>query len=395
WPLSPTDLSWVSDLGSYLFTRPRFIWPRIFATSTFPHMAQQAVTYAVFATFFFHDEKGDPLPKGNPKHCHNAPRPEPCQRASRYSTKTILYPMPLNNLPNEIIYGIMQLVPPSDQAALCSTSKLLHDVGVPILYRAVVVSSEASVRSFCSTLLANPAKFSGLVRSFSVLDSPDYSSRQVGNSEAMRLNDERRSSRDNSLWLLPDCCKALHKLENLTLDCFELDEVWEKLLACAFPNLVRCRLWACGLGPWSYVSAGAMIVSFLIRHPGLKSVWIQFEVPDFEAWPSISMPNVEHLRAPASFLSSVTDHRLKEVWIDWLSDEVQPVELPPASETLKSLTRTDVPLVLCIDCSDDRVAEIMYAASRQIPHTRTLQMGLSNDHYVGSYFLMSALYELR
>ncbi|KAF7353954.1 hypothetical protein MVEN_01081800 [Mycena venus] len=71
-------------------------------------------------------------------------------------------------LPNEVISEIIQAAPPSDQAALCRTSQLFHALGVPMLYRIVVLCHYESIEGFCSTVLANPSKFAGLVRSFRV-----------------------------------------------------------------------------------------------------------------------------------------------------------------------------------------------------------------------------------
>ncbi|KAJ7490775.1 hypothetical protein FB451DRAFT_1552386 [Mycena latifolia] len=61
-------------------------------------------------------------------------------------------------LPNEIITQTIQAVPRrADQGVLCRTSKLLHGLGAPVLYRAMDLRTYASIDAVCSTVLSNPA----------------------------------------------------------------------------------------------------------------------------------------------------------------------------------------------------------------------------------------------
>ncbi|KAJ7235164.1 hypothetical protein B0H12DRAFT_150517 [Mycena haematopus] len=265
--------------------------------------------------------------------------------------------MALTGLPDEVICEIIEIVPLSDLAILCGTSKLLHALGVPILYRTVELSERASIETFCSTVLANPGKFAELVRTFTVT---------AGYRVSAMLDI------DNTPFLA-DCCNALQRIENLSLDNF-LHHTQRQMQSGTFPHLVRCTLSAVEDGRWASTEHRDWVAAFLLRHPVLESIWIT-DHPNFESWPSTSAPipmlNLQHLRAPPKFLSSITGTQLKDVRIQWSSRYEQ---VGAAFTTLKSLAADDTPFTCCTDCWADQVEEIVDAVSQHLPHTRTLQM---------------------
>ncbi|KAF7372720.1 hypothetical protein MSAN_00477300 [Mycena sanguinolenta] len=68
-------------------------------------------------------------------------------------------------LPNEMLGAIMEKARRPDLAALCQTSRLLRDIGTPILYRAIELSKDTQVEGFSCTITSSPS-LSRLVQVF-------------------------------------------------------------------------------------------------------------------------------------------------------------------------------------------------------------------------------------
>ncbi|KAF8155343.1 hypothetical protein K438DRAFT_1862636 [Mycena galopus ATCC 62051] len=268
-------------------------------------------------------------------------------------------------LPNEVICEIIQAARPSDQAALCRTSKLFHSLGVPVLYRVVELRSYASIRDFCSVVLANAAKFAGLVRS---LTASMYT-----------VSPWPRNLDDPGLF---DCCKILLKIENLSFEGHELHKMRQQLLSSTFPCLVGCTLSVVPGVPWTSAQQDT-IASFLTRHTALKSIRIEkypsegYLQSEIQSWPSTSaripLLNLQHLRAPPKLLFAIITTRLKEVRLTW--EKFEPVE--PTFTALRSLTRSEIPFICSIRCWHQHCEEIVESFSKHMPHTRTLQMSVA------------------
>ncbi|KAJ7684215.1 hypothetical protein DFH06DRAFT_1462593 [Mycena polygramma] len=258
-------------------------------------------------------------------------------------------------LPNEIISEIAEVASSSDLAALCRTCKLFHAIGTPVLYRAVYLRSE-SVEGFCSTVLNDTAKFAGLVRSFAT--SKYY----------IVIPDFQQSS-------MFKCLKTLSRLENLSIDGYGLHTARRKAMSCTFPHLLRCIL-SIKDRHWTSLQQEYSVVSFLIRHPALKSIEIVDSL-HAEIWPSTSaripLLNLERIRAPPRFLPSVFASGLREARLEWL--ERDPIE--PVFSILGPMTRSDVPFVYSNFCYSDQCAEIVDSMSRNVPYVRTLHMDAS------------------
>ncbi|KAJ6500913.1 hypothetical protein C8R45DRAFT_1092968 [Mycena sanguinolenta] len=265
--------------------------------------------------------------------------------------------MALNDLPGEIIYEIMELMPSSGQAALCGTSQQLHTLGVPILYRVVVLSERAPIEAFCDTVLSNPHKFAGLVRSFEVTAGYRVSS-MLDNSPA-----------------LSDTCKALQKIETLSLDSFLRNTCW-RMQAGTFPHLVHCTLSTVEGGRWASTVHTDRIAAFLWRHPTLECIWVGNH-PNFEVWPAaaarIPMPSLRRLRAPPKFLACFAEARLEEVRIEWSSAFEQ---VRGTFTTLTELAADGIPFTCTVECWAGQVEEIMDAVSKHMPQTSTLHLVL-------------------
>ncbi|KAF8151257.1 hypothetical protein K438DRAFT_1865168 [Mycena galopus ATCC 62051] len=269
-------------------------------------------------------------------------------------------------LPNEVISEIIRAVRPSDQAALCRTTKLFHALGVPILYRVVALQGGTSIMHFCDTVLANSSKFAGLVRSLRAHTTYSLWASDI-------------DSDDDNLLLLFNCCKALLRIENLSIEGPHLGETQEHLLSATFPSLISYTLSIAAVGEWT-----SMMSSFLIRHPALESLYFETYC-EIESWPSTSaripMLGLRRLRTPPKFLFAIMTAGLKEVRITFKT-RPEPVEAPFA--ILPSLTRSDVPFICSIDCWAHHYEEIVDSVSRHMPHTGTLrievQTSISEPH---------------
>jgi len=203
-----------------------------------------------------------------------------------------------------------------------------------------------SVDDFCSTILANPAKFAELVRSFDIVGS------------GLRFFGDRS--------LLSDCIKTLRRIENLSIP----HPIQREVLTCTFPHLARCTVRVeDGRSP----DREDMVASFLARHQALKSICI---LDGFEAWSSTSaripLLNLERIWAPVAFVTTIITGDLKYVHLHW--EDTDPVE--PTFTRLRSMTRSDIPFICSNDCDDHQFAPIMDSVSRNIPHTKTLHFAI-------------------
>ncbi|KAJ6502055.1 hypothetical protein C8R45DRAFT_607981 [Mycena sanguinolenta] len=257
--------------------------------------------------------------------------------------------------PSEVIFEIIQAAPRSDQAALCKTSKLFNALGVLVLYRVVKITNHASLDGFCSTILSNSSKFPELVRSFTVACSEPKNEFLFTRKRLQEIATR-----------LSNCCKTLLHIESLLLLRFHGSDPQHQLLSGTFPSLVHWKIPAI----WPEM---APITSFLVRHPALKSLWIETSLLDVSR-PSTSnlipMSNLQRLRSPARLLSCITDTQLTEVKLSF----ERPEPLEAIFATLNPLTRTDMPFV-CSICSWHHVyEEIVDSLSTHLPHTRTLQI---------------------
>ncbi|KAJ7334899.1 hypothetical protein DFH08DRAFT_294793 [Mycena albidolilacea] len=262
--------------------------------------------------------------------------------------------------PNEVITRIIEAAPPSGQAALCSTSGMFYALGVPVLYRGVKLDGNSTIDSFCSTILENPVKFAELVRSLTVTASTWLHHRNLSR--------------------FPGCCRLLLKIESMWLYGPYLLTVRHQLLDAIFPHLVRCTLSLQSIGvlnpAWQLEENPH--TSFLIRHPGLKTLWIVRDLVS-GTWPSTSaripMPNLQCLRAPATVLSYITEAQLKEVRLDFKDS----IGFEATFTTFGSLTRTDVPFVASLDFWADDCTKTVDSALKHMPHLNTLQLMLHHS----------------
>ncbi|KAJ7467475.1 hypothetical protein FB451DRAFT_393759 [Mycena latifolia] len=281
-------------------------------------------------------------------------------------------------LPNEIITEIIQAAPQSDQASLCRVSKLFHGLCLPLLYRAVRLKTRSSIEAFCAAVLSNNA-LAELVRSFTAgfrigLLTPQTSLTTVNSS------------------------KALLRLECLSIDISSLQtEHLRQLLHSTFPYLVHCSLGTHDCHHWSSQELDYTLVSFLLRHPALQTLHIQ-DWDRMEVWPSsstrIPLLHLHQLQCPFRLVPSIFTGSLKNVGLDWF-DIPAPNEVEKTFGALKSMARTDIPFI----CSNTTAGpssgvfmpEILNSLSRNIPHTRTLQLEYANDDKVVIRCLMDCL----
>ncbi|KAJ7490812.1 hypothetical protein FB451DRAFT_1221131 [Mycena latifolia] len=99
-----------------------------------------------------------------------------------------------------------------------------------------------------------------------------------------------------------------------------------------------------------------------------------------EAWPSTSaripLPHLQHLWCPVRLVPSIFTHGLKRVCLSWVDIDTTPNEVEKTFVALKSMARTDIPFLCCNDDCDGYLPEVVDSFSRNIPHTRTLQLRL-------------------
>ncbi|KAF8208096.1 hypothetical protein K438DRAFT_1754839 [Mycena galopus ATCC 62051] len=268
----------------------------------------------------------------------------------------------LTELPPEITCKVIETAPPSDQAALCRTSRLFHALGVPILYREVDFTDYKSMQDFCSTVLANPSKFARLTRSFTVTISVYL-----------------RPLDDSVLLKLSDCFKALTRIEHISLEDYRLSKASRQLLLSGtFPYLVRCTVSLPTDGRWTSMLHADTVASFLIRHSTLESISIcPNSDSDLELWPltspRIPMPNLQRLSAPPQLFSSLIDTRLKELNTSFYPSP--PMSVAAMFAILGPLIRNDTPFVFSLDwCPDVAFEETVDYVLKHMPHIRTLQL---------------------
>ncbi|KAJ7476744.1 hypothetical protein FB451DRAFT_1243879 [Mycena latifolia] len=264
-------------------------------------------------------------------------------------------------LPNETVAQIIQAAPcDADRVALCGTSKLFYGLGLPVLYRSVRIQYLASIEAFCSAVLSNPA-LAEHVRSFTITN---------------------RGGGGDLLWFHRISAKILHavktllRIEHLSIPIFLLSgEPVQELLGSTFPHLLRCSL-GTRTHRWSSTERKDTLASFLIRHPALETLHIQYW-GGLEAWPSASgripLPHLERLRCPSKLIFCMETSGLKEASLYW-EDNTDAVETILA---LKSMIRPDVPFV----CSNSLYSHHDFAAlvdviSKNLPQTTTLHLSL-------------------
>ncbi|KAJ7654310.1 hypothetical protein B0H17DRAFT_1214407 [Mycena rosella] len=249
-------------------------------------------------------------------------------------------------LPNEIIAEIVQAAPRSDQASLCRVSKLFRDLCRPILYRVVDLETNASVPDFRNTVFSNAA-LAGLVRSYSV-HFP----------RVMSLDALKRFSP-----ILVDSSKALVQLEALSIDHLLLidpDAYPETLLPCTFPHLVQCSLGTASMH-WNDTEQQHTLASFLIRHPELKKLHIKCFPYRLRRY-STSLPPARSGLKYTGMIMMVT------------SGDLDVSEIESTFVALKAMTASDIPFICSNDKCDKNLYAIVDSLSRNLPHTRTLQL---------------------
>ncbi|KAJ7490795.1 hypothetical protein FB451DRAFT_1221088 [Mycena latifolia] len=264
-------------------------------------------------------------------------------------------------LPNEIITEIVLAAPQSDRASLCRVSKLFHALCLPVLYRVVHIQTRASAEAFGLSILSDTA-LGPLVRSFTIYD---------------RLSP-----------LVLDVCKILSKLEDLSVPVASIPGLRE-LLLCTFPQLSRCNM-GTGGGDWSSKDKDNL-VSFLLRHPALETLYIP------EVWPSmpktrLPLGRLQQLECPAAFVPFIIAHNLHKARLDWYDCEGDvPCDVEKTIIALKSMTCTNVPFVYSIDVYTLQFAEIVDSISRNLPHTKTLRLKLNLSFRIPQDHLMNCL----
>jgi ABC-type amino acid transport substrate-binding protein len=89
--------------------------------------------------------------------------------------------------PNEVISEIIQAAPASDSAL--QDFQAVPWAPRPVLYRVVALEDCESIDDFCYTVLENPPKFAGLVRSLTVNVSASLCKAQVFNPLILGVTD--------------------------------------------------------------------------------------------------------------------------------------------------------------------------------------------------------------
>ncbi|KAJ6548173.1 hypothetical protein DFH09DRAFT_629305 [Mycena vulgaris] len=275
-------------------------------------------------------------------------------------------------LPNEIITEIVQAALLNDQASLCRVSKLFHVICLPVLYRAVRLGDTyTSLAAFWSTV--SNSSVAELVR---FCDMPTY----IGKAPPGRIPVGQ---------LLMESLKALRRLQGFSITASLLSHgYFQELLGWSFPHLVRCRIGA--YRGWSTAEEENTLASFLLRHPGLKTIRVE-DLDDLEVWSSaqarIPLLHLQYLRCPVVILPSIRATSMTRVTLEWQSSD-SPANVKPAIIALQSMTRPDIPFICSNVACDNTFAEIMTSLSSHIPHMSTLDMKLlwqltSNEEIIG------------
>ncbi|KAJ7494224.1 hypothetical protein B0H11DRAFT_2277005 [Mycena galericulata] len=270
------------------------------------------------------------------------------------------------NLPNELIATIIHAAPTADLVALCQTSRLFHDLAVPVLYRVVDVD-ETCVESFCSAILSN-LSLAGYVRSFTAVHS--------GNG---------RPSPMECSGIMLDSLKAFRRVKYLWVD-FDLleDHYRYEFMHCTFPRLASWSLQMFSQRPdpinglpsledmFRCPLVETLALPFLSRHPKLKNLSFS-SFFTIEPTSPIPLSRLREFRGPIDLVLSVDSPHLTECQLSWwgfgYNRDVEPVVL-----ALKSKIPSDRPFICSNDYCDGEFLEIIACLSRNIPHTKTLKM---------------------
>ncbi|KAJ7717362.1 hypothetical protein DFH07DRAFT_785185 [Mycena maculata] len=271
-------------------------------------------------------------------------------------------------LPNELITEIIEALTRSDRAALCRVSKLLHGLGVPVLYRVVKVTKLPQIETFCSAVLSNPM-LTGLVQSFTVSAAGSHSFEEIIQYIAVSGTFPVQTSSSLSD-LLRDPVRALSRLQYLSLDHeMMFKEQFDALLGCTFPSLASCDTWnqRTPIDTFAFFLARHSAMTYLRIHLGAK-----FESPFV-----IPLPSLQHFEGPVELIPWISTRRLRHARIDWgFFPKAHNIEASIVA--LGSLTCSDIPVVISSSWCGGNFLKIIDSVSRYIPHTKALITPASN-----------------
>ncbi|KAJ7687271.1 hypothetical protein B0H17DRAFT_1180915 [Mycena rosella] len=134
---------------------------------------------------------------------------------------------------------------------------------------------------------------------------------------------------------------------------------------------------------WSAMEQQDMLASFLIRHPGLENLRIptSFYAPG-QSSPSDRIPllRLQQLECPSKILPSIVAPRMKRVKLYWdaCDDDLDVGEIENTFVALKAMIPSDVPFICSNDGCNENLSTVVDSLSRNLPHTRTLQLYLYN-----------------
>ncbi|KAF7340875.1 hypothetical protein MSAN_02117000 [Mycena sanguinolenta] len=265
-------------------------------------------------------------------------------------------------LPNEILVGIIQHSPKADQATLSRVSKLFRDLCLPVLYRAVKISSDSvilasiAVISFCSGMIETPAR-ADAVRSFYLRVPYDYSNIEI------------------RCGLILPTLKLMSRLNHLSIFGSALNNRhWNMLLEeCNFPQLINCDLRVpYDLIYYNPTRVSNLVAGFLNRHSTLKRV----HLPSYRIIAPqpvrVSLPDLEFYHGGAAFIAGIDAICLKEVQLAWNYTDDDNVD--EIITSLSSMTKPYLPFISCHANLGRLCHQIMDSVSMRMPHTKTLRL---------------------
>ncbi|KAJ7127565.1 hypothetical protein C8R43DRAFT_1134583 [Mycena crocata] len=251
--------------------------------------------------------------------------------------------------PNEIFSEIISHTTKADQASLCRVSKLFHKLSLPILNRVVAIFQLSAIESFCSALIAHPARAEA-VRAFTAIVGDDwkFAQEQILISLNLMLNLEHF-----------DVCGPCDFMSTT------LQRSFHRLLSCylRYPN-----------GTTASPNEAA---SFLNRHQTLTCLVVGGLLS-----PSVrvNLPNLEVYEGNMAWLSKIVTGHLRKVRLVWSGlGPPANIDIENSIAALASLANHNVPFVsrhLCF-LVHICITKIVAAVSTHMPQTMALQVYFS------------------
>ncbi|KAJ7087113.1 hypothetical protein C8R44DRAFT_31456 [Mycena epipterygia] len=206
-------------------------------------------------------------------------------------------------LPNELLSEVMLHLSQPDLVALCKTTRLTSGLAIPLLYRAVVLSTLPEIENFLYTLKRHadsPVPRTNYIRKFSL--------------QSLKLE------------LPPDLVKDITSLLMNLPNLLHLDLL---LSLTQFPDTLRHTHFPHLSTFHSFVSpdTAALLSAFINRHPTITELHLNRTTLNIPKLPPIHLPHLTQFFGTSSFVPSlvgvVDANSLRLMHVEWFPDDLE------------------------------------------------------------------------